>query len=575
MTPRPSTGGRTTSEDDVRHSRSTHRGSEEGFALLTTVLVLALLAAFSLVVLQQTLSSTGLAKKDQDWVAALGAAQAGVDDYIARLNDTDGGYFVWTTTNPDPSNPAMGFEAGGAARWAPVPTAGGEAARGSFHYDVDTSGYTGTTTVSPNGNIVVDSTGRVGARSRTITATVRRSGFVDYVYFTDFETLDPLLYATQAARDAAVASCTAYYGTRPASPACVDISFTNDTLRGPVHSNDTMLICGGVTFNDAVTTGSGPIAANAGKAHRNDGCASTTGTTFQRPGDPLTVKRVSVPTTNLGLKAETSAAASPRGCLYVGPTRIVVKGSTIRVTSPWTKTPSPGCPKDTFFSIPVSGVVYVDVVPAEGTGDPNSWGASEVGKPTCPSTGNNLNMPIAGETGWTYPCKAGDVFIEQQDGDAANALQGRMTVSANNNLYVTNHLDYAGGTGGSSFLGLIAEQFVYVYHPVSGTTNLDLPGRTSPFLDARISAAVLSVNHAIMVQNYTVGTSLGTLNVTGALIQKFRGVVRGTSGTNTAGYAKHYVYDQRLRYDAPPKFLNPAISSFGAVRTAEAEPQYR
>ena len=550
--------------------RRSRHAAEEGFALITTVLVIALLAAFSLVVLQQTLSSTTLSKKDQDWVAALGAAQAGVDDYLSRLNDTNGGYYVWTTANPDPANQAMGFT-GGAANWAPVPTAGGESARGSFHYDVDTSGFTGTSTVSPNGNIVVSSTGRVGQRSRTITSTVRRSGFVDYVYFTDFETQDPLTYGTQAARDAAVANCTNYYGTRAASPTCTDIAFSNDTLNGPVHTNDTMLICGNVAFKDTVTTGSGPIAANAGKHYRTDGCASTSGTTFLRPDDPQPVKRVDLPTTNLGLKAETSAAASPRGCLYVGPTKIVVNGPQLRVSSPWTKTVTPGCAKDTWFPIPVNGVVYVDVVPAEGTSDPNSWGATEAGKPTCPTTGNNVGYPIPTETSWNYPCKAGDVFIEQQDGAPTSALQGRLTVSANNNLYITNHLDYAGGTGGTSFLGLIAEQFLYVWHPVSGSTNLNLPGQSTPFLDARISAALLSVNHAITVQHFGVGASLGTLHVTGALIQKFRGIVRSGS----SGYAKNYVYDQRLRYDASPKFLNPTISSFGAVRTAEAKPQYR
>ena len=104
---------------------------------------------------------------------------------------------------------------------------------------------------------MVSSTGRVGSRSRTITATVRRSGFVDYVYFTDLETQDPLTHSTETLRDAAVANCASYYGTRQAS--CTDIAFSNDTLNVPVHTNDTMLVCGGVSFKDTVTTGSGPI----------------------------------------------------------------------------------------------------------------------------------------------------------------------------------------------------------------------------------------------------------------------------------------------------------------------------
>ncbi len=552
----------------ARRGRPPRPDGDGGFALIATVLTMALLAAFSLVALQQTLQSTSLSRKDQDWAAALGAAQAGIDDYVSRLNESNGAYFTWSTTNPDPNNPAMGSTSG-VPNWAAVPTAGGESARGSYHYDVDTSGYTGTSTVSPNGNIVVQSTGRVGSKRRTLKAVVRRFGFVDYVYFTDFETQDPLTFPTQAERDSAVANCSNYYGLRSSS--CTDIAFHNDTLSGPVHSNDTMLICANVGFKETVTTMSGPISTNDNKHYRIDACGGqTTGTTFARAGDPLQVKKLNLPSTNTGLKFETSAAASPRGCLYVGPTRIVVKGSQIKVTSPWTKTVTPGCAKDTFFTVPVAGVVYVDVVPAEGTSDVNSWGVTESGKPTCPATGNNIGYPIASETGWNYPCKAGDVFIEQENGATANALNGRMTVSANNNLYITNHLEYSGGTAGGSFLGLIAEQFVYVWHPVSGSTNLNLPGQSTPFLDPRISAALLSVNHVITVQSVGVGGGLGTLNITGALTQRFRGIVR----TGSSGYAKNYVYDQRLRYDAPPRFLNPTISSFSAVRTAEAKPQY-
>lgn len=565
--------------------RRVHRQADGGFALLTTVLVMAMLAAISLVVLQQALNNTTASRKDQDWVAALGAAQAGLDDYLSRMNDTDGAYFIYRTSAPDPANAAMGTVAGGGPRWAPVPTAGGEPARASFHYDVDTSTYTGTGSVSPNGNILVESTGKVGVRTRTIKAVVRRSGFVDFVYFTDFETQDPLNYPP-AQRASATANCANYWGLRAAS--CTDIIFQNDNLSGPVHSNDTMYICNNVTFTDKVTTMSGPVTANGGRAFRrhtgSGGNCSEAGTTFTRPGDPLIRPKVDLPSTNLGLKLETSAAANPRGCLYVGPTKIVINKTQIQVTSPWTRTITPGCPKDVFFPIPVSGVIYVDVSPGDGiAGEPNSWTSTDPLKPVCPvsGTGNNVGYPIAGETNWVYSCKAGDVFIEELDGNAANALNGRLTVSANNDVYVTNHIDYLGGTGGTAFLGLIAEQFVYLWHPIKFNgndsagnptyANLGLTPATTPFINARVSAALLSVKHAVTTMSYDKGGSLGTLNMTGAITQKFRGIVR----QGTSGYAKNYVYDQRLRYDSPPKFLNPTVSSFSPVRTSEQSPKYR
>ena len=557
---------------------------EDGFALVTVLLTMVLLAAFSLVALQQTIGNTQASRKDQDWVAALAAAQAGVDDYISRLNDSNGTYYLHTPTST-PLNPAMGFSAPGVPTWAPVPVAGAGTAQGSFHYDVDTSTYTGTPTVTANGNIVVTSTGKVGARTRTIKAYVRRSGFVDWVYFTDFEVRDPLDYpATQ--RTLAQTHCANYSGLRtlpspnPTSFKCQDVRFNGDILDGPVHSNDAILVCSNVTFKDAVTTMAGPVAANGGKHYRTDTCTSTTGVTFARPNDPQQVKKVNLPSTNLGLKAETTAAASPPGCLYVGPTKISIRGNELYVTSPWTRATTAACPKDAWFPIPVNGVVYVDVVPADDLStavNPNSWPAVHASKPVCPATGNNVGFPVANETDSYYPCRAGDVFVDQVGGLAANGLNGRLTVSANNNLYVTSHLDYAPGTADRSFLGLIAEQFLYVYHPIrrTGASSGDnLPGFTT---DMRISAALLSVNHSIMVQNPSLGTDLGTLTITGAITQKFRGVVGDTNpnnGSNT-GYAKKYVYDQRLAYDSPPKFLNPLVSSFNVVRTAEVRPAYR
>ncbi|MCU1693336.1 MAG: hypothetical protein JWM64_2427 [Frankiales bacterium] len=541
-------------------SRSARARGDDGFALITAVLTLSLLAAFSLVLLQQTIRNSNLSKKDQDWVSALGAAQAGLDDYLARLNDSDGAYYVYNSTSPDASNAAMGTS-GGAPRFAPLATAAGAAVRGAFHYDVDTTSYTGSATATPNGNILVTSTGRVGQRTRTVSAVVRRSGFLDFVYLTDYETQDPSNLARESGTTPRT-DCSDYFGAR--SSTCQAIQFSNDVLSGPVHSNDRMLICDNVTFRDTVTTWA---TAQSGLSYRTAGCSATSGTTFER-GAPTSVSKVSFPSTNLSLKAETGPAASPRGCLYVGPTKIVLKGTQMLVKSPWTKSLTPGCAKDTYFTIPRLGVIYVDMVPTVTT-DANYWTASDPARPVCAAGANPVGYPITSETGWSYPCQAGDVFIEEEGGSLANGLNGRLTVSANNDLYITNNIDYAPGT--TSFLGLIAEQCVYYWHPVSNSTNLNLPGQSTPFLNARISAALLSVNHAVTVQHYAVGGSLGNLNVTGAITQKFRGVVR----QGTAGYAKNYQYDQRLRYDAPPRFLNPTSSSFGAIRTAETAPLYR
>jgi hypothetical protein len=58
------------------------------------------------------------------------------------------------------------------------------------------------------------------------------------------------------------------------------------------------------------------------------------------------------------------------------------------------------------------------------------------------------------------------------------------------------------------------------------------------------------------------------LHIDGAIAQRYRGPV-GQSGSNATGYLKQYVYDQRLKYLSPPKFLDPVASSWGVATWAE------
>ena len=81
-----------------------------------------------------------------------------------------------------------------------------------------------------------------------------------------------------------------------------------------------------------------------------------------------------------------------------------------------------------------------------------------------------------------------------------------------------------------------------------------------------INAAILAVNHSFTVPYWQRGAALGTLSVTGAIAQRFRGPVGTNSGgTVVTGYAKNYVYDQRLKYLSPPKFLDPVASAWGVA----------
>ena len=81
-----------------------------------------------------------------------------------------------------------------------------------------------------------------------------------------------------------------------------------------------------------------------------------------------------------------------------------------------------------------------------------------------------------------------------------------------------------------------------------------------------IDAAILSLRHSILVQNWGSGTDLGQLNVFGALAQKFRGPVGTTGGT---GYDKNYVYDGRFKSLQPPYFLSPDNTPWRAMQITD------
>jgi len=146
------------------------------------------------------------------------------------------------------------------------------------------------------------------------------------------------------------------------------------------------------------------------------------------------------------------------------------------------------------------------------------------------------------------------------------------------------HTSYAGGLVGDDLLGLIANNYVEIYHPVSCTSggsssscNLDAnfpteTNRNAKFTNVTLQAAILSVNHSFRVQRHGAGAPLGTLNIDGAIAQRFRGAVGTNSGGSVAsGFAKDYVYDQRLKYLSPPKFLDPVASQWGIATWAENE----
>ena len=527
----------------------------------------------SIAVVGYGVGSQDLSRHDQNWNAALAAAEGGVDDYLFRLNENTN-YWQYNVANPPPDGNAAFSD------WVPVP---GGNTHSVFRYDIDTS------SIATDGRVRVTATGRVGNAERTVYATLRRRSFLDYLYFTDYETMDPASYTGSpfTATEAQTRCAKHYYGgiglqrdvagrvdysgdSDSYGKYCTDINFISaDSINGPLHSNDAFLVCGSPHFNGETSTS---WSGQSGLRYRKNSGCSPNSPIFANAGDPRLLAPLTMPPSNSALEAETNVGVG--GCLYTGPTRIKLNSNgTMTVKSPFSKqTNNTPCPTNGVGALPSNGVIFVQNVPSL-SGDPNYTNG-------CPYSVSGrthpLGLPRSSDI-TTYGCRDGDVFLE-------GTLDGQLTIAADNNIVATWHTSYAGGLGGDDLLGLIANNYVEIYHPVSCTSggsssscNLDAnfpteTNRNAKFTNATLQAAILSVNHSFRVQRHGAGAPLGTLNIDGAIAQRFRGAVGTNSGGSVAsGFAKDYVYDQRLKYLSPPKFLDPVASQWGIATWAENE----
>jgi hypothetical protein len=105
----------------------------------------------------------------------------------------------------------------------------------------------------------------------------------------------------------------------------------------------------------------------------------------------------------------------------------------------------------------------------------------------------------------------------------------------------------------------------------SKATNLNAtedPNHWGVLENPVIDAAILSTKHSWIVDNWTCGATLGTINLWGSIAQYWRGPV-GQTGSH--GYIKNYNYDDRLANQQPPSFLSPTNATSWKV-TRETVP---
>ncbi len=518
------------------------REEEEGFAMILAVLAVALILALGAAALTATGSDLHLTQNDFEHKRSYQAAQAGIADYAFHLN-ADTNYWTRCTNVPTPT--AVNQQTS-TANWRTVAGSTDES------YAIQLIPATGQSSCVQNsapsmleqggslaGSFRIRSIGYAGATAnchpvvvsglcekQSVTATFKRASFLDYLYFTQLETSDPVTYPTsQIAGAYSQCSKTLAQGRMNSvipgsSNYCDVISFIGgELLNGPFHTNDAYVICGSPSFGRSP---SDTIEASAGApgwystgsvAHSGSTCTGTptfVGTFL--PNAPV----LTPPPSN------TQLTTIPGVLKFTGQVHICLSGTTLKVSSS-----SSTCSSSLLYngSIPASGVVYV----ANGA---------------CSAAYSPFTV--------TYPSSStcGTAYVH-------GSYSGQITIAAENDIIVDGNVTHTG----DGLLGLIANNFVRVYHPVPGETGKGSCGSNSDsgsLTNPQIDAAILAINHSFIVDHYDCGTTHGTLTVNGAIAQKYRGAVGTFSGSGpVTGYVKNYNYDDRLRYETPPHFLDP------------------
>jgi Tfp pilus assembly protein PilX len=501
---------------------------ERGFTMIIAIGVmfvtsLMLVAAFTIANGEVITTRTDSTQK-QSYYAAL----AGVQEYEQRLQANPN---YWSTCQ------------------APKSTVPEES---SERYEITllpaSTAPTGTTTCSTSNpfNTMIESKGTLantfriksvgfaGKEKRTLIATFKVTGFLDFIYYTNYETEDPSLYN-------APAGCAEKYHAEWAAKglSCSTITFTNgDGVNGPMHTNDATKVEGSAEFGRPGQEPADTVEVNGGTypEDENEKCTGGKPKFFTASGCYTKGQTLIPPESDTSLTAYVESANK-----FAGQTKLVLEGSINKISVTDYTEPKPGEYKENKEKInwPANGLIYVS------------------SKTCSPTTFSPTEADTTEEQEKRRGC--GDVYVS---GTYSKSLTvaGEDDVVITGNLYPTSVEGKVGTeptTASTAVLGLIAREYVRVYHPCV-TSNL-----TGSLTNPWIYAAILSTAHSFLVDNYDCGAKLGELNVWGAIAQDYRGIVGLVGAT---GYIKNYNYDGRLATDEPPYFLAPLKAGWKIAR---------
>ena len=459
---------------------------QEGFTLilaLTVLLITSLLlvAAFTAANGEVHLTNTDRAQKK-----AYYAAEAGIEDYEYHLTQ-DGNYLSYCTEGPAATNKALN-QNGETIHRATVPSTNGEPT--NEQYAIQLLPAESASKEDPNwasdphcdqnhlvesmveekgsatGTFRIESTGYSSGAESTIVATFRNANFVSYVWYTKYETGDPAIYGPPPTANPPYptalpnyfAECGEFYPKRPPQgrleisgvkypERCLNNFFINgESVNGPLHTADHGGVCGSPTFgrneNDRIEFGNGGNPTGEGFSNEAP-CGEAATPTFKGkhilPKEALSIEP---PPGDEELKHLVEPAY-----LYAGKTEFVLEGNTMTVNKYALNskgeveiTPTKG------VEYPPNGIIYV------------TGGCPEAYTPYGPKPKYYPNEVAAGSD-----TTCGNVYVHGE-------YKKSLTIAAENDVVINGNLTTPVNSEGTpttnDLLGLIANNFVRVYHPV-------------------------------------------------------------------------------------------------------------
>ena len=576
---------------------------DAGQAVIMVIGLSVLLMTVGVMLVDQTIQTDPLLQSDSIQHAAYRGLEAGMNAYLSIVNANPNLANCNTSTN--------GFALCQGARYQ------------TWNLVSNTNGANGTIPewylfdnpqpqFNPDGSLATLKVQIVGvagfpnhyAYQSSVANLAPVNGFLTTLWWSDYEASDP------SATDPNYVShnlCkydwqTGYTG---AGPNCQPVYFgPSDTINGPVFSNDSIYVTGGPNFGAAApwaavktqdpycifTDPSCPL----GNPSNVGNFAAPPLSADKQPKEPTPALADSM----ANLAAIAAEAVPNNGCVYYGPTTIVLTGATMTVTSTDTTSVASGCPLNGSGPLPPNGVVSVNDAPGSGVKGANPFDDSaQRGKyaQTCGDyTVNGNKMPCAFGLRSGQQDSEGDVFVSGNlaGNPSSPSVAGQLTIAASNDIIIDGNLTYTDCSGywsgtpqesacryrtdnfvKNDALGLIAGHYVEVDHPVyprnksallpnCGSRQVAPPPLCQP-VDASgnitIDAAILALTQSFGVNNYASGGKLGDIILYGSLQQEARGAV-GLIGYS--GFIKYYTWDPRLELVSPPSYLNPGTASY-------------